>query len=480
MKKGIKGVAIVAILSLVGVSALYFYRTMFQKSEFVIVSTNDVHASLENMAQLATAVKECRDTVFTVVVDAGDRWTGNAYVDLAEGRLPIIDLMNKIGYDVATLGNHDFDAGQQTLDKAIRHASFDVVCANMESEGELLDIDARKSIITPAGVKIDFVGVVTSYANGHPDGNDVNFEGLRFSDPQSVAMRECNESDGDVKVLLSHMGDDRDMALAVQSGGYDAILGGHTHKLLDTVVNGTVIGQTGRKLKSIGVTKVQMRGRKVANVEYTILPLKNYAKNAEVAAMVAEIEANPALQEVVGSMAHAANHVGLCNLQTKIIKEATGADIGIYHRGGVRIIEGLPAGDVTIKRLFDNEPFFSQVHTADMTPAQLRKLIVEKYNDTVNAKESHVVDLYATTPYRIITDENDMAYDVEFPTLKEGRSYRVAIADYVARNYAHFECENEVRTPLLVYELDKEYFRKNSPVSTSNKMLQSVVVRKQR
>ena len=99
-------------------------------------------------------------------------------------------------------------------------------------------------------------------------------------------------------------------------------------------------------------------------------------------------------------------------------------------------------------------------------------------NDTVNAKESHVVDLYATTPYRIITDENDMAYDVEFPLLKEGRKYRVAVADYVARNYKHFECENEVRQPALVYDLDVAYFRKNSPVKVSNEPLQRVVVRK--
>ena len=454
---------------------------MLCPSEFVILSTNDMHASLDNMSRLATAVKECRDTVFTIVVDAGDRWTGNAYVDLAEGRLPMIRLMNAVGYDVATLGNHDFDAGQKVLDEAIDKAEFEVVCANMESKSEWLD-DVEKSVrvVTPGGVAVDFVGVVTSYSNGHPDGNDNNFEGLKFEDPQVVAEREGNESDGDVKVLLSHMGDDRDLALAARYDGYDVIIGGHTHKLLDTIVNGTVVGQTQRKLKNIGVTKVKMRGSKVVNIEYMNISLKKYAKDAEIEAQIKEIEANPALQEVVGSMAHSTNHVGLCNLQTKIIKEATGAEIGIYHRGGVRIIEGLPKGDVTVKTLFDNEPFFSQVHLVEMTPAQLRKLIVEKYNDTVNAKESHVVDLYATTPYRIIVDENDMAYDVEFPRLREGRKYKIAVADYVARNYAHFECENEVRLPLLVFELDRAYFEKNSPVSISNKMLQSVVVRKQR
>ncbi len=457
----------------------WFMYIMLCPSEFVILSTNDMHASLDNMARLATAVKECRDTVFTIVVDAGDRWTGNAYVDLAEGRLPMIHLMNAVGYDVATLGNHDFDAGQQVLDNSIDKAEFEVVCANMTSFGEWLDdVDRCERIVTPAGVAVDFVGVVTSYSNGHPDGNDVNFEGLQFEDPQIVAEREGDDSNGDVKVLLSHMGHDRDLALAERYGGYDVIIGGHTHKLLDTVVNGTVIGQTQRKLKYVGVTRIKMRGKRVVDVEYENIPLKNYAQDAEIVAQVKEIEANPALQEVVGSMAHSTNHVGLCNLQTKIIKEATGAEIGIYHRGGVRIIEGLPKGDVTVKTLFDNEPFFSQVHLVEMTPSQLRKLIVEKYNDTVNAKEAHVVDLYATTPYHIIVDEHDMAYDVEFPRLREGRKYKIAVADYVARNYAHFECENEVRLPLLVFELDRAYFEKNSPVTTSNKMLQSVVVRK--
>ena len=476
MKKG-KYSGILGNLLLFG----FFMHIMLSPSEFVILSTNDMHASLDNIARLATAVKKCRDTVFTIVVDAGDRWTGNAYVDLAEGRLPIIRLMNAVGYDVATLGNHDFDAGTKVLDEALECAEFETVCANMTTSGGLLDeVERSERIETPAGVDIDFVGVVTSYSNGHPDGNDTNFEGLQFENPQVVAERECEKSRADVKVLLSHMGHDRDLELAERYGGYDIIIGGHTHCVLDTLVNNSVVGQTGRKLKSVGVTRVKMRGSRVVAIEYENVPLQNYAKDGEVEALVKEIEANPALRVVVGSMAHPTNHIGLCNLQTKIIKEAVDAEIGIYHRGGVRIVEGLPAGDVTVKTLFDNEPFFSQIHTVYMTTSQLRKLIVEKYNDTVNAKESHCIDLYATTPYTIITDENDMAYDVEFPNLREGRKYRVAIADYVARNYAHFECESEERHPMLVYDLDVAYFKENSPVKVSNEPLQRVVVRKKR
>ena len=477
MKKRLYAGVFLAMVSL----AIAVTTLMTRESEFVIISTNDVHASLENVARLSTAVKECRDTVFTIVVDAGDRWTGNAYVDLAENRLPIIRLMNAVGYDVAAFGNHDFDAGQDVLDKAVEYAEFGLICANMSSLGESLKgVKGVKRIETPDGVAVDFVGVVTSYANGHPDGNDVNFEGLQFEDPQVVAERECEKSSGDVKVLLSHMGDDRDMELAARYGGYDVIIGGHTHAVLDTLINGTTIGQTGRKLKNVGVTRVKMRDSKVVSVEYENIALKDYAEDEATKAIIKDIESNPALAEVVGSMAKGVNHVGLCNMQTKIIKEATSSDIGIYHRGGVRIIEGLPEGDVTVKNLFDNEPFFSQVHTMLMTPAQLRKLIVMKYNDTVNTKESHRVDLYATTPYTIVVDENDEAYDVLFPELKEGQKYQVAIADYVARNYPNLECENEVRTPLLVYDLDVAYFKANSPVVISSEPKQSVVVRKKR
>ena len=449
-----------------------------REQTFVILSTNDIHASLGNVPRLATAIKECRDTVFTIVADAGDRWTGNAYVDLATDRLPIIRVMNSLGYDVATLGNHEFDAGQQTLSNAVTYADFPIVCANMQSKDKRFNRIAPVSrITTPQGVDVDIVGVVTSFADGRPDGNEASFEGLTFENAIDVAERECRQSAGDVKILLSHMGDDRDMELAARYAGYDMIIGGHTHRLLDTLVNGTVIGQTERKLKYVGVTRVKMRGRNVVGVEYENIPLSNYAEDEEAKALVADIETNPALKVVVGTVAKSLNHEGLGNLQTEVLRDATRADIGIYHKGGIRL-EELPKGEVTVKMLFDNEPFFSRVHTAEMTPADLRRLIIEKYNDATNAKEAHRIDLYATTPYNIIVDKSDMAYDVEFPRLKEGNYYTVAIADYVARNYKGFNARNEVRTPLLVYDLDVAYFAKHSPVKISSQPRQKIVVRK--
>ena len=88
-----------------------------QKCEHLyIISTNDIHSSIDAFPRLATLVAEYETKGEVLLVDAGDRVSGNAYVDDAtEPGIPIIDLMNTIGYDAATLGNHEFDFGYAQL-----------------------------------------------------------------------------------------------------------------------------------------------------------------------------------------------------------------------------------------------------------------------------------------------------------------------------------------------------------------------------
>ena len=102
----------------------------------VLLSTNDMHAKIQNFPRLAAAVENCRDTAqLVVLVDAGDRWTGNAYVDMAATPgMPMIALMNRLGYDVATLGNHEFDHGQAFLGRMIDSMAFEVGGANVTSD----------------------------------------------------------------------------------------------------------------------------------------------------------------------------------------------------------------------------------------------------------------------------------------------------------------------------------------------------------
>lgn len=473
MKKRNIALVAIAVIAIVGYLAHYHNNRI---REVVILSTNDMHASISNFPRLATAVAQCRDTVATILVDAGDRWTGNAYVDWAEGRRPILDLMNSLGYDVAALGNHEFDLGAAFLEETIHYSHFATICANVESSRSDFATPAKcHSITTPDGVTLCFAGVVTNYDNGHPDGNNAHFEGLHFPDPMEAAreaVKGCR--DADVKVLLSHMAYDKDMTFAAEGSPYEVIIGGHSHTVADTTVNNVVIGQTGRKLKLVGATRIRLRGNQIESIEYENIDLANYAPDAQFEAMIEQIENNPELKTIVGSTASAFNFAGLANLESTLVAKASGAEIGFFHYGGIRLAE-LAKGEVQWVELCNLEPFFSTIYTIEMTPAQMRKMIIDKYNDTKNTKESHRIDLFCSVPYNLIVDSADCAHDVRFPTLREGRRYRVALTDYVAKKYDSIEGLNGKFTEISILEALKQHFLNNSPVKPDNRPRQRIV-----
>ena len=155
-------------------------------------------------------------------------------------------------------------------------------------------------------------------------------------------------------------------------------------------------------------------------------------------------------------------------------REAGKADVGIYHIGGVRL-DSIPAGGVSAAKVYGLEPFGTLVARMEMTPAQMRRMIVSKYNDPVNAKEAHRIDLISTTPYVIVTDAADNALDVQFPKLREGRKYKVAVSDYIYRNYKDMEYTGGEITVEKVADILLEELRDDSPLKIDNTPRQRVV-----
>ena len=102
-----------------------------------------------------------------ILVDAGDRFTGNPYVDHAKEKgLPVISLMNDLGYEIGTLGNHEFDFGQKTLRARINDATFPIVCANINSSRGELDSIPPYHIIEKDGIKLGFIRFSRPCTNG--------------------------------------------------------------------------------------------------------------------------------------------------------------------------------------------------------------------------------------------------------------------------------------------------------------------------
>lgn len=445
----------------------------------VVLSTNDMHAKIQNFPRLAAAVEACRDTAqLVLLVDAGDRWTGNAYVDKTPAPgMPMIALMNRLGYDVGTLGNHEFDHGQAFLGRMIDSMDFEVVCANVVSDTCTFPQLPPYVVIEEGGIRIGFIGVVTNYEGpGHPAGNAASFKGLEFPDPQQAAMKYAAElrPKVDVLVLVSHMGDDRDAELLGRETLFDVVIGGHTHQEIDSLINGTLLTQTGKYLNNVGVTEIKLRGKKVESVGYRLVPLAGYAPDPLYQAEVDRYYADPVLNKPVGEFAGTADKWGVANWMTKAVADEADADIGMYHIGGVRL-DSIRKGGVGMAKIYDLEPFGTEIAVMRMTPADMRRMIISKYNDEENRKEAHRIDLIATTPYVIVTDAKDNAVDVRFPKLREGRRYKIAVSDYVYKNYNDLNYTDGEITDVKVADVLLEELEDDSPLVPDNKPRQEVV-----
>lgn len=448
-----------------------------QDKTFVILTTNDIHAQIDKFPALAAAVEACRDTIDVILVDAGDRWTGNAFVDLIEHYSPMYELTNKLQYDVTIYGNHEFDKGQAYVAVANRQAQYPILGANIISDTTSFPQPAPFAIIERKGKKIAFVGITGNYdANGHPSGKDESYEGIRFTDPHASAGEYGYLADEcDMVVLVSHSGLDRDIEFAqsAYSEGFDYIVSAHSHDLTSQSVNGKLISQTGNRLKNIGAATVTINRDGEVAISHRNISLADYTPAAEYAQMVEEYYNNPMLNAAIGHAGSEFNTTALQNLFAQTIRNSGKADLGLYHAGGVRL-ETIPQGEISMATILNIEPFSSQIALLSMTTDNLKELIMTKFNDTVNIGESHRIDLILTSPYTVITDSKGEAIDVIFPELDPKKSYKVATGDYIFKTYRGLNYSAGAITETLVTTALENYIRSCEAIEPSSVALQEI------
>lgn len=427
-----------------------------KKESIIIISTSDIHAKLDMIPRLATLVEEARmqDTARLFLVDAGDRWTGNAFVDMAPhaGR-PIIEQMNLLGYDVATFGNHEFDMGLDTLQRRVEDAEFDLVLANVNTGTTAWKQPKPYVIKRAGGVKVGFLGIVTNYANGHPDGDDNVYVGTEFFSPEWTAERYGRElrERCDVMVLLSHCGLDRDTTNLASAFPYaDLIVSGHTHETYSGKAGDVAVVQGTSKLKSVGLTTITLQEGKITDLktQYISLPEEEVES---VRRGVEEYGKNPYLTEAIGTFTAPATKRGLAQMMADEGRRIAGTDLAFYHIGGTRL-HGLDGGDVSRADIYELEPFQSYLAVTTMTLDEIEQMVINKFNDTTNYKESHREDLIPSgLTYTIITNSKGDAVDVVIRPEVKKELYTVAMSDYVFGNkvYKYPRRSETSRTPLV-------------------------------
>ena len=213
-----------------------------------ILHTNDTHSQVEPKAngqggyarRMGLIKQERQADENLLLVDAGDFCQGTPYFNFYHGRVEI-DAMNRMGYDAATLGNHEFDNGLDTLAAVLETAQFPIVCANYDFAGTAMEGKAKPYVIVhKGGLKIGITGLGCD-----PKGliSDRNFLPAKYLDPYLSAQRVADElrlKKCDIVVCLSHLGtygkaegDVSDVQLVKSTRGIDVVIGGHTHKLYD-------------------------------------------------------------------------------------------------------------------------------------------------------------------------------------------------------------------------------------------------------
>jgi 5'-nucleotidase len=248
---------------------------------------NDANAGKGGVARRATLVKRVRkENPNTLLIDAGDVLQGTPYFNFYKGEVEY-KAMSAIGYDVGTLGNHEFDNGVEALAAALKFANFDIVSANYDVKGTVLEQRVKRYVVkTVGGIRVGLFGLgVSPVALITPD----NFKGVTYSDPvvaaRDVVQKLREEERCALVVGMSHLGyyadgKSGDTFVASQVDGIDFIASGHTHTFMKEPVTQTqpcgaktTIFQVGKSGIYVGRVDFTFRNGKLADTRVRLLTL---------------------------------------------------------------------------------------------------------------------------------------------------------------------------------------------------------------
>ena len=363
--------------------------------EIVILHTNDVHGAISSYAKVAALKAEYEAKGAEVLLmDAGDYIQGEPYVSVSQGETAI-RLMNYVGYDVATIGNHEFDYGYENLPELAAAAEFPIIAANVMYNGKTA-FEANKVFELESGVKVGVFGLSTpeTATKAHPG----KIKGVTFlsgDDMNKAAQAQVDELTAagcDYIICLGHLGIDdsskgyRSVDLLEAVTGIDVFIDGHSHSSLDDVkalvgedckVGDTLLTSTGTKLATVGAVVISEDGISIESVD-----LEKYEGSDDVVEEAAQLvidEVDAAYGEVF-----AKSEVELCgeNAPGNRTEETNNGDliadailwqakkdgslpvadenvIAITNGGGIRA--AIAAGDITKKDVNTVLPFGNTV-----------------------------------------------------------------------------------------------------------------------
>ncbi len=386
-------------------------------NSIVILFTNDMHCGVtdgigfEGIARIKTALEAEGKNV--ILVDAGDAVQGDVIGTLSKGEA-IIELMNALGYDVATIGNHEFDYGMEQFNKNVGLAKFKYVACNFIGPDGNPVLDPY-TIIERAGKKIAFVGVDTpqTFKSSTPtyfmdgEGNFIysfceGNGGQDLYDAVQKAVDAARAEGADYVIALTHLGVENDCKpwtagdVIEHTTGIDAVIDGHSHTMENNLTKNAdgvevLHMQTVTKLENLGMMTIDPEGKFSAKlINVSAMELINdlglltedagageaiAAKLAENEELINKVVAHTDVDLVVNDpivtdvriVRRMETNLGdLCADAYRAMGEA---DVAFVNGGGVRA--AIPAGDITFGQIIKVHPFGNEMCVVEATGLEI-------------------------------------------------------------------------------------------------------------
>lgn len=373
-----------------------------------IMHTNDTHAAHEpdgngngGVALLAAVVKQIRaEAENSILVDGGDRFTGTLFHTVYKGQ-DQIQIMNLLGYDAMSLGNHEFDNGDDILAQFIDGVNFPVLAANLDTSASPLLADKVQpyAVVEVGGQQIGVIGLVTADTIGISNPGPELVFSADYAAIVNGIVDELEAQGVNKIILVTHTGINADQEFAAQLSGVDVFVGGHSHTLYsnaytagrgeypleftDADGNTVYYVQAGERTTYLGRLNVTFDAEGVVTAASgdTILLSRYITADEEAAALIGTLlESVVALRDqetgatatdlIVGDrVVCRVEECAMGNIIADAMRAEAGAQIALMNGGGVRA--SIDAGPITVGDVLTVQPFGNTMATFELSGADL-------------------------------------------------------------------------------------------------------------
>ena len=400
-------------------------------------------------ARIAGALKAERARAKDIIVaHAGDTLSPSLTSSVDKGA-HIMDLLNRVGLDVFTPGNHEFDFGEAIFRQRMGEAKFALLAANLrDASGHALPGFADSKIIDVAGVKVGIFGLTDDEAARRSSpGNLKLLPAIETAKREAQALRDAG---ADLVVVITHSEWQDDLRL-MKLGPIDIVLSGHDHNLLVAYDGRAAIGETqadGVNLVAIDVEiRIANDGVKRWTPRFRIVDTADVAPDAAIAARVAQYQAeiDKALDVDIGvaktpldsrKASVRGQETAIGDFFADTMRIATGADVAILNGGGIRGNRFYPSGTkLTRKDIARELPFNNQLVTLELSGADLRAALENAVwlIDKDAGRFAQISGARIVVRRDAVPGSRLVSIEIGGAPLDDAKRYKVATIDFLAR-----------------------------------------------